>query len=427
MDAAKSVTATFNKNKAWGVASLIETDNAGDASSPQVAFDAAGNAIAVWHQYDGARKDIWANRFGAGTGWETATLIETDNAGDASSPQVAVDAAGNTIAVWYQSDGTRNNIWANRFVSGIGWGTAALIETDNAGSASFPQVAVDAEGNAIAVWWQYDGTRDNIWANRFGAGTGWGTALLIETDNAGGASFPQVAVDASGNAIAVWNQFDGTRHNIWANRFGAGTGWGTATLIETDNVSEASYPQVAVDAAGNAIAVWKQFDGTRYNIWANRFSAGTGWGTALLIETDNAGGASFPQVAVDAEGNAIAVWYQFGTLVNIWANRFDAGTGWGTALLIETDDEEHAYRPQVAVDAAGNAIAVWHQYDRTRNNIWANWFGVGTGWGTALLIETDDAGDASFPQVAVDAAGNAIAVWYQYDGTLSNIWANRFE
>ena len=47
----------------------------------------------------------------------------------------------------------------------------------------------------------------------------WGTAALIETDNAGGASTPQIAIDASGNALAVWSQSDGTRDNIWANRF----------------------------------------------------------------------------------------------------------------------------------------------------------------------------------------------------------------
>jgi len=47
----------------------------------------------------------------------------------------------------------------------------------------------------------------------------WGTAQLIETDDAGEALRPQIAVDGSGNAIAVWQQFDGTRNNIWANRF----------------------------------------------------------------------------------------------------------------------------------------------------------------------------------------------------------------
>jgi len=133
---------------------------------------------------------------------------------------------------------------------------------------------VDSNGNAVAVWQQLDGTRNNIWANRYVAGVGWGTAELIETDNAGDAYKPQVAVDSSGNTVAVWRQWDGTRYNIWSNRYIPGFGWGTATLIETDNAGDASSPQVAVDSSGNAVAVWKQYDGTRKNIWANRYVAG---------------------------------------------------------------------------------------------------------------------------------------------------------
>ena len=47
----------------------------------------------------------------------------------------------------------------------------------------------------------------------------WGDPVLIEISNAGSASDPQVAVDPNGNAVAVWTQSDGTRFNIWANRF----------------------------------------------------------------------------------------------------------------------------------------------------------------------------------------------------------------
>ena len=130
-------------------------------------MDGSGNAVAVWQQWDGTRYNIWSNYYVSGTGWGTAQLIETDNAWSANKPQVAVDASGNAVAVWEQSDSKRWNIWANRYVSGIGWGTAQLIETDNAGGTSTPQVAVDGNGNAMAVWYQWDGTRNNIWANRF--------------------------------------------------------------------------------------------------------------------------------------------------------------------------------------------------------------------------------------------------------------------
>ena len=53
--------------------------------------------------------------------WHAAELVETDDAGDASIPQVAVDSSGNAIAVWFQSDGIRRNVWANRYVPGVGW------------------------------------------------------------------------------------------------------------------------------------------------------------------------------------------------------------------------------------------------------------------------------------------------------------------
>ncbi len=239
-----------------------------------------------------------------------------------------------------------------------------------------PQIAMDARGNAIAVWLQGDGTRYHIWANRYVAGAGWGTAELIETNSLENAASPQIAMDSTGNAIAVWRQNDGTRNHTWANRYVAGAGWGTAELIETDNAGDVFIPQLAMDPSGNAIAVWSQSDGTRSHLWANRYVAGIGWGTAQLIETDNAGigGAGSAQIAMDSSGNAITVWYHGGTRRDIWANRYVAGTGWGTAQLIETDNAGDALFPQIAMNASGNAITVWQQHDGGRDNIWANQF-----------------------------------------------------
>ena len=54
-----------------------------------------------------------------------------------------------------------------RSAAALGWGTAELIETDDAGKAQYPQIAVDPNGSAIAVWEQYEGGRLNVWANRW--------------------------------------------------------------------------------------------------------------------------------------------------------------------------------------------------------------------------------------------------------------------
>ena len=409
---------------AWTPAELIETSNAGGARAPQIAVDADGRALAVWAQFEGSRHKIWANRFD-GTSWGVAAIIEAGSGGTASAPQIALNSGGQAFAVWTQFDGTRDNVWANRF-DGTAWGTAEVIDVDDLGSSRFPQVALDADGRAIAVWAQFDGTWYRILTRRFD-GSDWGAAELIEVRNLvnlGDGSVPQIVLDGNGRALAVWEQFDGSRNNIWGNRFD-GSVWGIAGRLQTDIASEASAPQIAINSDGQAVAVWAQSDGTRDNIWANSFD-GNGWGMAEQIETDNAGGAFNPQIALDADGSAIAVWQQSdGARNNIWANRFD-GSAWGAAEQIETDNVGSAVAPQVALDAKGRALVVWHQSDGSRNNIWANRFD-GSAWGTAEQIETDDAGHASAPQIAFDADGRASAVWQQSDGARDNIWASRFE
>jgi hypothetical protein len=420
--------------KAWKGAAPIESSTS-TTRSPDIAYAANDQAMAVWLQRDAAVDNVWARRYDATTGtWGTAVLIETDDTGDAYHPKVAFDASGNGMMVWYQFDGLNTSIWASRFTNATQiWSAATLIETSSAGNAVAPQVAFDASGNALAVWHQSDGTRDNIWANRFNAGTGlWGTAELIETNNAGGASSPQIAFDASGNALAVWDQSDGTRDNIWANRYNGSTGlWGTAALIENIATGNAGDPQPAFDGAGNAFVVWQQSDGTRNNIWANRYNATTGlWGTPGLLESDNTGPANFPQIAMDSSGFAWAVWQQSdGTRTNIWANRYNAFAGtWGVATLLENETGT-AFAPQLAMNASGNTMVVWSQNLIPSIDTVARHFDASTGtWGAPQTIETDDAGDASVPQVAMDPSGRAVAVWRQNDGTGNyDILANRYE
>ena len=354
-------------------------------------------------------------------GWGAAVSLESNNL-DAVFPQVAVDPRGNAIAVWRQFDGNIDNLTANRYVAGLGWTGEVLIEAEDAGGATQPQIALDPQGNAIVVWRQSNGTRDSIMANGYVAGVAWGAPVYVETDDAGNAAYPQVDADTAGNAVAVWHQSDGTRTNIWANRYAVGAGWGPAQLVETLDLGDAEYPDVAMDAAGNALAGWYQFDGTRFDVWANRFVASEGWGSAERIENgaDNAFG---PALAMDRSGNGVAVFTQFdGTVFNAWANRYAVGSGWGTPVLLE-NQPGGPIALDVAMDAFGNAVAVWHQFDGTRTNIWSNRYAVGTSWGAETVVEIDVA-SARNPQVALDADGNAMAVWSS--GPVGSIWASRY-
>jgi hypothetical protein len=120
--------------------------------------------------------------------------------------------------------------------------------------------------------------------------------------------------------------------------------------------------------------VWSQFNNAAYDIYASYFN-GTSWGTAELIETNDNGRTRNAQVAVDSSGNAIAVWIQYdeNNLTSIWNNRFD-GSSWGTAELLETNDNGGADKPQVGIDSSGNATAVWSKTIDSDRSIYANRF-----------------------------------------------------
>jgi hypothetical protein len=166
-------------------------------------------------------------------------------------PQTVTDVNGNTTAVWEEYDGTRFNIWTMRRVAGEGWGTASLLETDNSGNAYSPQVAVDGIGNVTAVWKQSDGKRFNIFANRYVNNTGWEGVKQVDNGVAsqGSASAPLVTYDAAGYAMAAWQETDGLNTKTWVNRHAGDAGWSSAKQLSANDVT-AHYPQFALDKSG---------------------------------------------------------------------------------------------------------------------------------------------------------------------------------
>lgn len=413
--------------RAWSAPAGLETGDPGDSNDPRIAVNASGQAMAVWHQWEGTTiANIWASRYVPGSGWQPAALIESNDVGRAVLPRVAISDNGNAVAVWHQADVFRDNIWANYYVAGTGWGTPVIIETDDTGDAQNAQVAIDDAGNAIAVWAQSD---SSIWANRYNIDTGWGTPELIETGD-GAAAAPRIAMTGGGDAIAVWTQYDGVRNSVWLNRYSVGSGWGAAELVEHYDGGDAADPDVAINDAGTVVVAWNQVDdnGTpSLDMWANRYIVGNGWGTATLLETLDAA-VEPAEVALDPAGDAVVVWRQFdGVRASVWASNYVVGAGWTTATLLENDDYGAAGDVHVDMDSAGNAIAVWEQLVSFQfYSVFVNRYVAGVGWGTREPLPDSDAATAGQPRVAVDGSGNALAVWVQFPTIRGDIWTARF-
>lgn len=403
-----------------------------------LAMSANGEGFAAWCQNSagpGSVIDIWANHYVPGVGWTGAVLIEHQDVGKAFNPKVAADPFGNAVVVWSQCstpppvNPMHLDGWAARYEAGKGWQAPQLIETGNGNAGDFG-VACDASGNAMAVWTQIDDgtTTWSVWANRYVPGVGWGTAELIESDTATAWNVPVVGFDGSGNAIAVFQIFDGVRFNLWANRFVPGAGWQGAVPIETIGI-DTGYFQLAVSANGAAFVSWTG-GAAPASVYVSCYAPGAGWQPQEPIMDRSDTYTDSPSIAADGAGNAIVVWSQrdqSAVISDLWAQRFVAGVGWEAARTIETYSAGSAGPAKIAMNAAGDALVVWPMSDGHVQNIWSNRYVVGIGWDAAREIETQDLGHAVGAVVAIDPQSRGLAVWEQYDAAFGNLWANRYE
>jgi hypothetical protein len=398
--------------------------------TPRVVFDSSGNAMAVWPQSNGARRDLVASRFLPATGWSAPQLIEQSDAGDAVSPDIAVDANGNVTAVWRQYDGTRYNAWSSRFTtsgSAASWDTPSLIETGT-GAVSGVEVAVNAAGTTIAIYGQSDGVRINLWANRYLNGA-WGTPELIETNNATDVHDFDLAIDSQGVAIAVWRQHDGTRENIWSNRGSSGV-WGTAELLETGS-GTAFAPLIVMEPSGIAVAMWAQENGANRETIANRF-ASNAWGGIRVL--DPTGSQIRNAVGFDATGRAHASWVcNHGGLRICISNFGVGGTAWSplqqSAVLL--DPSVGGLR--ITVDRRGHGMATWMAQDSSLNGSTPVYsprpaamrylLGLG-GWGVEEYLGDRETysntmtSDDTRLQSAVDQSGSVLVMYPNQAGAL---------
>lgn len=410
----------------WQMSKLVETTT-GNAEYPKIAFDSSGNGIAVWSQITGSGPGIWASHYNSETdSWDSPTQIAM---GGGQFPQLVVSSSGDAVVVWYQTESNSHDIWSVHYTAVTkSWSTAELIQSDFTNYAQNPKVAIDANGNAVAVWYQSGTNGIHIWTNRYNSATkNWNTAEMLNPDQSGNSSDPDIAIDGSGNAIAVWTRSDGIGNNVWSSQYSGSTNtWGAAEMIQTNTPEYAGMPKVAYDPFGDAVVVWFQANGILKNVWSNRFNATSkSWGIAELIQTQNTNDALDTQIAVDAFGNTIAVWSQYdGEVYKIWSCRYSVTEKkWGNASLIESSNLGNAFAAQVKFDFSGNAIVVWSQY----YNVWSNRYSASTAsWGTASVINNVNSGAVYLPQIAIDTHGKAVAIWSQYDNGYFSIYSNSY-
>lgn len=420
------------------------------SDEPQVAVDKNGNSVAVWIEGGFVtRSYIQAATLAFGsTTWTTpVNLTPTTSGNYAYNPQVAVDPQGNAVAVWEFTDTIIDVVQAATLPFGATtWIPAsASLSSPDAVKAFQPQVAVDCAGNAVAVWiFKKDNTAPEvIQAATLLAGTNtWIPASAdLSSNPSGNALEPQVAMNCHGNAVAIWRILDLSNNtsSIQASTFSfASQTWTpTSDLVPKAGIV-ASQPDVAIDNYGNAVAVWVYFDSINNNvIQAATLPFGSiTWihASTDLSKPSTTQGANRPQVAVDCKGNAVAVWQLTDFSNNsyvIQAASLSFGlTTWSPCVNLRSPfarDPNISPFPKIAADLFGNDIAVWEVYDPNNQTSVVQAAILpynSTSWGEAKTISTVISNTIRFhlyPAVSIGGNGMAVSVWDLYDAAPYNI------
>jgi peptidoglycan hydrolase CwlO-like protein len=195
-----------------------------------------------------------------------------------------MDKSNNAIAVWCQVVSGPANLYSNVYnASDSSWYTegqgADLLENEGLGDVESPRIAMNSFGNATAAWSQWHNTPQvsyrNVKANQYVIGSRWsaGNAINVNT-YANDTSRPDVAMDAAGNAVVVWSMEWWGEYDVFARTRRTGVGWTAPTFLEDHrngptSTSDTQDERVAVNAGGSGMAVWRDFDGFRWNAYAN--------------------------------------------------------------------------------------------------------------------------------------------------------------
>jgi hypothetical protein len=274
------------------------------------------------------------------------------------SGDLAVAPDGTTLAVATEFVGGFARVRARLRRPGEGFGP--FLELSPADKqAGGPSVAVDQQGN-FTVAFNVNDPLSQVRAARLPAGAG--AFEPVETVSFGSdAGAPVVAVGGNGTAVIAYGQGNVIMAAI---RQGPSGEFGVATMLSDPN-PDFNFFDVAVDDSGNAIAVWSRNNGAGADVVeASERPAGLGFpppGMALPVSSTTAGDHSTqPALAMAPDGRVVVLWrFQqgMGSFDVRYVERQPNGV-WGSQQLASKPGEA-AHSPDVAIAANGTAVGSW--------------------------------------------------------------------
>ena len=382
-----------------------------DATNPAVAMDSAGDTLAIWERQSTANPSITLQTSTRAPGAPFAGPFEfpgSTAAGSNTEPSEAMTAGGEAVVAWKHFSsilGVYEILVATRAPGGS-FGAPSSVYTAEA--KVIPQeveVAIGGDGTVAVAWSRAD---PNSGLDKIICGYSEPLHIPFFCRNP---PFVEASVRPPGGSFTPAQRISEPR----------GTPPGGETPLEKEEREKAESFKVAngaravVDGAGNATVVWSYFNGTDEVVQTAIREAGGSFTPPQQISESGAE-AGFPAIDNDAAGNATAVWVRtIGTdhVVQV-ASRPPGGSFSAPAAISNGGGVIEA--PSIDVAPNGAATVLWRGSGLTETFLQTASRPPGGAFEPAVNVNSGK-DNPLFPDLAADGAGDAVVVWSGQNGT----------
>jgi hypothetical protein len=338
-------------------------------------------------------------------------LVPPTNTNAIGNHAVAESAMGQIAAVWEQATGVQA-----RIRTGAKWSPAVALG-DTQSTINLFDLAMSPAGETVAVLKATPaaGGSSSV-QSTFYSGGFWSAPVNIPAGAGQNVLAARVRYDNSGQATLVWTESDGTRCTVRVATGVAANGWSAPASIGTGCYN---LLQLAVNNRGDAVlalgATVVPPPGSRAGspAMAAFRPHGGNWSTIFDVGSTGVGNGPYqtaPSVAIAPNGAAVLLLSDANVGVK-WSRKSATANSWSATTPI--DGAEPAVPTTVAIDAKGNALAVYPSYYSNVGPapLMASFLPVGSfQWDPAQTI-TDPSSDIAAFQLETTPAGSFVAGW----------------
>jgi hypothetical protein len=300
------------------------------AYEPRVRFFPDGERLLVWNQWMSTGYGVAVARKPPSSDWQlpaNADDVLSQHFFFSNGPTPAVNARGDAVISWYQSDGGALLAWeSERFGHDGAFSHPAKEDYLSIRSTPIdshpianPRPALSPSGDAAIVWTQENGKGSVLvyLATRGPAGP-WSKPQSLDdalSPRLGIARCALGAFSPSGDLFVVWYQDTGDGDRVYAAHRAPDGTWvepgREPTLVSSPGV-EALLPALAIGDGGSVLVAWAERHEDGWAVAARRRGqAGTAWGPVEIVGKAEKGTVSGPSVAVGgAREFGIVAWTQ---------------------------------------------------------------------------------------------------------------------